>query len=41
LATAVADTIVSGPSLLLIGALATIALGAAGVRFVRRRRATL
>jgi hypothetical protein len=39
--TAVADTIASGPSLVLIGALAAIALAAAGAHFVRRRRATL
>jgi hypothetical protein len=38
---AVADTIASSPSLLLIGALAVIALGAAGAHFVRRRRSTL
>jgi hypothetical protein len=35
------DTIASGRSLVLIGALAAIALGAAAANFVRRRRAML
>ncbi len=41
LATAVADTVATGPSLALIGALAAIAVGAMAARVIRRRRSSL
>jgi hypothetical protein len=41
LATVVADTVTTGPSLALIGALAVIVGAAAGGRYVRRRRSSL
>jgi hypothetical protein len=41
LATAVADTVATGPSLALVGVLAGIAGAAAGARLIRRRRSSL
>ena len=41
LATVVADTLVTGPSLALVGVLAGIAGAVAGARYVRRRRSSL